>query len=97
MAQIELLAEVHDDFGRFLDHMQQFGIADAPARIGEIIQAIKLLTHSPLVGRPVGDGKRELIIGRDSRGFVALYRYAPAIDTIFVLAIRSQRESGYER
>lgn len=97
MAQIELLAEVHDDFDRFLGHMRQFEIADAPARIGEIIQAIQLLTHSPLVGRPVGDGKRELIIGRESRGFVALYHYAPAIDTVFVLAIRSQRESGYKR
>jgi hypothetical protein len=38
---------------------------------------------------------RELVIGRDARGYVALYRYAPEIDTVFVLAIRSQREAGY--
>jgi len=97
MAQIALLPEVHDDFERFLGHMEQFEIADAPARIDEIVQAIQLLTHSPLIGRAVGDGKRELIIGRDSRGFVVLYRYLPAIDTVFVLAIRSQRESSYQR
>lgn len=40
---------------------------------------------------------RELIIGRGSRGYVALYRYVPEIDTVFVLAIRSQREAGYKR
>jgi len=97
MAQIELLSEVRDDFDRFLDHMEQFEIADAPARIDEIIQAIQLLSHSPLIGRPVQGGKRELIIGRDSRGFVALYRFVPSIDTVFILAIRSQRESGYKR
>jgi len=97
MAQIELLSEVRDDFDRFLDHTEQVEIADAPARIDEIIQAIQLLSHSPLIGRPVQGGKRELIIGRDSRGFVALYRFVPSIDTVFILAIRSQRESGYKR
>ena len=97
MAHVELLPEVLDDFDRFYDHMEQFEIAEAPARIDEIVQAIQLLTRSPLIGRPVGDGKRELIIGRDSRGFVALYRFVPSIDTVFVLAIRSQRESGFKR
>lgn len=97
MAQIELLPEVLDDFDRFLDHMEQFEIADAPARINEIVQAIQILTHSPLIGRPVQAGKRELIIGRDARGFVVLYRYLPALDTVFILAIRSQREAGYTR
>ena len=97
MAQIELLSEVRDDFDGFLDHMEQFEIAEAPARIDEIIQAIQLLTHSPLIGRPVLGGKRELVIGRDSRGFVALYLFVPSIGTVFILAIRSQRESGHKR
>jgi hypothetical protein len=44
----------------------------------------------------VQDGKRELVIGRAKRGYVALYRYVAAIDTVFVLALRVQRESGYE-
>ena len=34
---------------------------------------------------------------RGSRGYVALYRYLPEIDTVFILALRSQRESGYRR
>ena len=96
MPQIELQPEVQDDFERFFDNMEQFEITAAPARIGEIVQALRLLSHAPLAGRPVGAGKRELIIGRDSRGFVALYRYVPQIDTVFILAIRSQREAGYQ-
>lgn len=97
MARVELAPEVLDDFDRFFDHMARFEIVDVPARIGEIVQAIQILTHSPLIGRPVRGGKRELVIGRDSCGYVALYRFVASVDTVFVLAIRSQRESGYKR
>jgi toxin ParE1/3/4 len=97
MARVELAPEVFDDFDRFFDHMARFEVEDTPARIGEIVQAIQILTHSPLIGRPVKGGKRELVIGQDSRGYVALYRFVARIDTVFVLSIRSQRESGYKR
>jgi len=95
MARIELAPEVLGDFDRFFDHMTQFGVGDAPERIGEIIQTLQILTHSPLIGRKVKDDKRELVVGHASRGYVALYRFVEAMDTVFVLAIRSQRESGY--
>ena len=96
MARIALAPEVLDDFARFLRHMGRFEVGDAPARIDEIVQAVQILAHSPLIGRPVRGGKRELVIGRESRGYVALYRFVAGIDTIFVLAVRSQRESGYK-
>ncbi len=95
MAHLELQPEVLDDFDRFLDHLEQYEVAEAPRRIGEIIQAMQVLTHSPLIGRPVKGGKRELVIGQGSRGYVALYRFLPGIDTVFVLAVRSQRERDY--
>ena len=60
-------------------------------------QALQILTHSPQIGRPVRGGKRELVIGQSSRGYVALYHYVAAIDTVFVLAVRSQREAGFKR
>jgi len=97
VARVELAPEVFDDFDRFFAHMARFEVEDASARISEIVQAMQVLTHSPLIGQPVKGGKRELVIGRDSHGYVALYRYAPRIDTVFVLAIRSQRESGCRR
>jgi toxin ParE1/3/4 len=37
------------------------------------------------------------VIGDGTRGYVALYRYVEEVDTVFVLAIRGQKESGYER
>jgi plasmid stabilization system protein ParE len=95
MARIELAPEVFDDFDRFFEHLVQFEHDVVPARIGEILEALQILTHSPLIGRPVKNGMRELVIGQGSRGYVALYRYLPTIDTAFVLAIRSQRESGF--
>jgi plasmid stabilization system protein ParE len=88
---------VFDDFDRFFDHLTQGLAADAPARIQEIIEAVEILGHSPLIGRKVKSGRRELVIGRGSRGYVALYRFVPGIDTVFVLAFRSQRETGYQR
>jgi plasmid stabilization system protein ParE len=96
MARVELVPEVLDDFDRFLDHLAEHEVADAPARIAEIVQAIQVLTHSPLMGRPVERGMRELVIGRGGRGYAALYRYVTRIDTVFVLAMRHQREAGYE-
>lgn len=100
MTRIELAPEVFDDFDRFFEHLAQFDPETAPERIEHILDAIQILTHSPLIGRPVKDGKRELIIGRVKRGYVALYRYVAAIDTVFVLAVlavRAQREDGFKR
>lgn len=96
MTRIEIAPEVFDDFDRFFDHIAQFDVGSAPERVAEILQALQVLATSPQIGRPVQGGKRELVIGRGSRGYVALYRYAAPIDTAFVLAMRSQRESGYK-
>ncbi len=96
VTRIEIAPEVFDDFDRFFDYIAQFDVGSAPERIGEILDAVQILATSPMIGRPVKGGKRELIIGRTSRGYVALYRYVAPLDTAFVLAIRSQRESGYK-
>ena len=96
VARIELAPEVLDDLDRFLDHMTQFAVADIPDRVQEILGSLEVLTLSPLIGRPAKDGKRELIIGKGVRGYVALYRYVGEIDTVFILALRAQRESGFK-
>lgn len=97
MSRIELAPEVADDFDRILDHLAEFAAKDRNERINEIIQAIGVLENNPLIGRPIVGKMNELIIGRDAHGYVALYRYVAAIDTVFVLAIRAQREAGYVR
>lgn len=96
MSRIELAPELADDFERILEHPVLHEASDAPSRIREIIEAIGVLEHNPLIGRPAEMDKRELVIGRRARGYVALYRYVAEIDTVFVLAIRNQREAGYK-
>ena len=86
--RLELAPEVFDDFDRFFDHMAKFE---------GIVQSLQILTLSPLIGRPVKGGKRELVIGHGSRGYVALYRFLADLDIVFILAIRCQRERGFKR
>lgn len=95
MSRIELAAEVGDDFDRILNHLVQYQVENPALRIREIIEAINVLEYNPMIGRPATHSKRELVIGRRSHGYVALYRYVAEIDTVFVLAVRSQREAGY--
>lgn len=90
-----MAAEIGDDFDRILDHLANYQVENPGLRIREIIEALNVLEHNPLIGRPVNKGKRDLVIGRRSHGYVALYRYVDKIDTVFVLAVRSQREAGY--
>lgn len=95
MSAIELAVEVGKDFQRIFDHLELYQVENPAQRIREIIEALDVLEHNPRIGRPVTTGKRELVIGRRSHGYVALYRYVAEMDTVFVLAIRSQREAGY--
>ena len=97
MARIELAPEVLDDFERILADLIRHEARDPMGRIDEIIQAAQILNHSPLIGRPVRNGKRALVTGRGAGGYVALYRYAERIDTVFVLAVRGQREDRFIR
>lgn len=97
MSRVEIAEDVREDFDRILDHLVQYDVEHAAARIREIIAAIHVLETNPRIGRPASASLRELIIGRGSRGYVALYRYVAELDTVFVLAVRSQREAGYRR
>jgi len=52
MARVELAPEVGADLERILEHLARHEVADAPARIREIIDGISVLEHHPLMGRP---------------------------------------------
>jgi plasmid stabilization system protein ParE len=72
--------------------------ARAAIRAGqEIARHFLLLEATPQMGRPLDDAPelRELIIGFGESGYVALYRYEPADDAVYVLAFRHQKEAGY--
>ena len=80
---------------RIADHLLLNDGTEIEPRLHGIVVAIEVLRANPLIGRPMGPEMRELVIGRGTRGYVALYKYVVAVDTVFVLAIRAQRETGY--
>lgn len=97
MAVIRLAPEVRDDLDRILAHLRDHDPEHGPERIGALIDAIDVLASSPLIGRPSGEGRRELVVGRGTRGYVVLYRFDPVGERVFVLAIRAQREAGFQK
>jgi len=62
-----------------------------------ILQGGGWLRQHPQLGRPVEDMPsefRDLVIPFGDSGYVMRYRYAETEDTVYVLAIRHQREAG---
>lgn len=97
MLRVVLDAGAQEDIERILEHLVRHGVADAGERMAHLISAADILGAHPHIGRPVGDGLRELIIGRGSRGYVARYRVVDAEGIVLVLAIRGQPEQGFQR
>lgn len=48
-----------------------------------------------MIGRPVDEKLRELVISRGKSGYGALYEHVIPEDVVFVPAIRHQREAGF--
>jgi hypothetical protein len=62
-----------------------------------IRDAFRPLTHAPNMDRPVEDGEdlRELVIDFGVSGYLALYRYEPALDAVTILAVKLRREDDF--
>ena len=95
MTTVVIAAQVDRDFERILAHLSANDSADPIGRIDDIVAALNVLANNPMIGRAVDDARRELVIGRDRHGYLALYAYDPSKDEAVILAIRSQKESGY--
>ena len=84
-----------------LERCRRFLAAKAPQAAFRAAQAIDrqflLLETSPDIGRPFPDlpELRELVIDFGDSGYLALYRHELAIDTVYVLAFRHQKEAHY--
>ena len=86
-----------DDFNRISAHLHQHEASNAASRLMAIVSAMDVLASNPCIGRPAAEGERELIIGEGANGYVALYAFIDVVDTVLVLALRSQREAAYTR
>jgi plasmid stabilization system protein ParE len=95
MSRTEFSHAVAADLERIARHLHEHDSAHADSRAAEILAAIDVLHGNPRIGCPVGEGWRELVIGRRNGGYLALYRYIADLDIVVVLAIRAQREAGY--
>ncbi len=91
-----LAQDAVDDLDRLTDFLLQNAPDAAEATVGLIVGGLEILAHHPLVGRPLNNGLRELVISRGRTGYLALYSFEEAQDAVLVLAIRHQREAGYE-
>lgn len=95
MTRVVLSAHVFDDLARIEQHLGAHEAVDIEARLSEILGGLSILEDHPLIGRIVAHGRRELVIGRGSRGYVARYAYDPEADAVVVAALRAQREAGF--
>ncbi|WP_260958690.1 type II toxin-antitoxin system RelE/ParE family toxin [Pseudomonas citri] len=87
--------------GQGLERCRRFLLEKDPQVTRRAAQAIEQqlmrLETDPHIGRPFAElpELRELIITFGDTGYVALYRFVPAEEVVYVLAFRHQREAGY--
>ena len=96
MARLIYSARALADLERLVDFLLASDPAEALKTVDLIAEAVGLLANHPLIGRPVEDEMRELLISRGRSGYVALYAFEAAHDVVLILAVRHQRELGYD-
>ena len=95
MARLIYSARALDDLERVTNFLVDTDPAAAAVTVDLIAEAVAILAHHPLIGRPAEHGLRELVISRGRTGYVALYSFETAQDCVLILAVRHQREAGY--
>lgn len=95
MARLIYSEQAFSDLGRLSDFLVESNPLAATETLDLITEAVTLLRRHPLVGRPVENELRELVISRGRTGYVALYSFEEEQDAVLILAIRHQREAGY--
>jgi toxin ParE1/3/4 len=95
LATLRFADEFAVDLERITAHLAAHDASDVQARIEAIVEALQVLVRNPCIGRKATRSRRELIIGRGTRGYVARYRYDEVDDEVLVMGLRAQRESGF--
>lgn len=95
MARLIYSSRAFSDLDRLTDFLIDTDPVAASETVDLIAEAVTILKRHPQIGRPVEDNLRELVISRGKTGYVALYSYEAEHDTVLILAIRHQLESGF--
>jgi len=96
MAKISYSSQALADLERINDFLAENDINGQMEALDLIDDAVSVLARHPLIGRQAEAGLRELVISQGKTGYVALYSYEADHDAIFILAIRHQREAGFQ-
>jgi plasmid stabilization system protein ParE len=96
MAQVVYSARSLAHIERAFQFLRDKNPAAALDAVSAIQSAVDSLKAHPLIGRRIEGDLRELIISYGQTGYVALYRFVVSQDEVRVLAIRHQRELGFQ-
>lgn len=94
MTRLVLAPRALFDMERLTDFLLESDPESAVETGQVLIDGLAILKDHPLVGRPVKDEYRELVISRGRSGYLAVYRYDVLEDMAVVLAVRHQRENS---
>lgn len=95
MAKIVHTPEAIADLAHLWQFLSDAVPESAAAAVDDVAGALGVLAAHPMIGRRVDDELRELVISRGATGYVALYRFEEETETVRILRIRHQRESGF--
>ena len=96
MTRWVLSIEAANDLDRLVDFLLATQPLEAVRTNDLITDALSILERHPMIGRPIEQGLRELVISRGNSGCLALYQYDESADVVIVLAVRHQRVQGYK-
>ncbi|MGH8720675.1 MAG: type II toxin-antitoxin system RelE/ParE family toxin [Burkholderiales bacterium] len=95
MARVTYAGNALDNLERAFEFLARNDPGAAADAARAIRDAVQILSRHPLIGRPLHEGLRELVISFGRTGYVVLYRFLPRRDEVRVLALRHQRELDY--
>jgi plasmid stabilization system protein ParE len=96
MAQVVYSARSLAHIERAFQFLRDQNPAAAHDAVAAIQSAVDNLAAHPLIGRRIEGEVRELVISYGHTGYVALYRFVIPQNEVRILAIRHQRELGFQ-
>lgn len=97
MAKVIYSGQVLADLERISDHVAEHSGVQAALDVLDLIdEALGILARHPRIGRQAEADMRELVISQGKTGYIALYSHEREHDAVLVLAVRHQREAGFD-
>jgi len=96
VAQVVYSARSLAHIERAFQFLRESNPAAALDAVTAIQSAVDNLKAHPLIGRRIEGELRELVISYGQTGYLALYRFLVMQNQVRILAIRHQRELGFQ-